>query len=339
MERICLRSFSRFAAGRVWREASTALQLHQQAEALEQQRQELQELLDRLELADLNDPAEQKQLEQEQDRLVHGVRLQEGLMVVFGRLRDGAEQAPSLQEHLSAAIQELQTMAQLDGSLQFLRDQALDLGAAVEDLLRSLDLYGSALESDPEHLDRIQQRLADLKRLQRRHGLDLSGLIQRRDELRHQLGEGAVKADLAALRESERVARQERDQANNRLHQLRQRAADWLESSLMSLLRPMGLDNVRFQVQLTAIDPSEQGADQVSFLFSANPGQPMAPLADVASGGEMSRFLLALKSTLAAVDGSSTLLFDEIDAGVSGRVSGAMGDLLHSLRAIVRCFA
>ena len=317
---------------RVWREASTALQLHQQeAERLEQQRQELQELLDRLELADLNDPAEQKQLEQEQDRLVHGVRLQEGLMVVFGRLRDGAEQAPSLQEHLSAAIQELQTMAQLDGSLQFLRDQALDLGAAVEDLLRSLDLYGSALESDPEHLDRIQQRLADLKRLQRRHGLDLSGLIQRRDELRHQLGEGAVKADLAALRESERVARQERDQANNRLHQLRQRAADWLESSLMSLLRPMGLDNVRFQVQLTAIDPSEQGADQVSFLFSANPGQPMAPLADVASGGEMSRFLLALKSTLAAVDGSSTLLFDEIDAGVSGRVSGAMGDLLHSL--------
>ena len=221
-------------------------------------------------------------------------------------------------------------MAQLDGSLQFLRDQALDLGVA-RGSAAFPGLYGSALESDPEHLDRIQQRLADLKRLQRRHGLDLSGLIQRRDELRHQLGEGAVKADLAALRESERVARQERDQANNRLHQLRQRAADWLESSLMSLLRPMGLDNVRFQVQLTAIDPSEQGADQVSFLFSANPGQPMAPLADVASGGEMSRFLLALKSTLAAVDGSSTLLFDEIDAGVSGRVSGAMGDLLHSL--------
>jgi DNA repair protein RecN (Recombination protein N) len=99
----------------------------------------------------------------------------------------------------------------------------------------------------------------------------------------------------------------------------------------MQLLRPMGLDNVRFQVQLMPIDPSEQGGDQVSFLFSANPGQPLAPLADVASGGEMSRFLLALKSTLASVDGSSTLLFDEIDAGVSGRVSGAMGDLLHSL--------
>lgn len=67
------------------------------------------------------------------------------------------------------------------------------------------------------------------------------------------------------------------------------------------------------------------------FLFSANPGQPMAPLAEVASGGEMSRFLLALKTSLAMVDGSSTLLFDEIDTGVSGRVSGAMAELLHTL--------
>lgn len=317
---------------RVWREAVTALQLHQEeVTRLEQQRQELQELLDSLELAGLDDPAEEQRLEQEQDRLVHGVRLQEGLMAVFGRLRDGAEQVPSLQEHFGAAIHELQSMAQLDGSLQSLRDQALDLEAGVDDLLRSLDLYGSTLESDPERLDRIQERLADLKRLQRRHGLDLVGLIQRRDALRSQLGDGAANADLAALRRTESLARQARDQANDRLHDLRHRAGDCLKSSLTKLLRPMGLDNVRFQVQLTPIDPSEQGGDQVSFLFSANPGQPLAPLADVASGGEMSRFLLALKSTLASVDGSSTLLFDEIDAGVSGRVSGAMGALLHSL--------
>ncbi len=317
---------------RVWREAVTALQLHQEeVTRLEQQRQELQELLDSLELAGLDDPAEEQRLEKEQDRLVHGVRLQEGLMAVFGRLRDGAEQVPSLQEHFGAAIHELQSMAQLDGSLQSLRDQALDLEAGVDDLLRSLDLYGSTLESDPERLDRIQERLADLKRLQRRHGLDLVGLIQRRDALRSQLGDGAANADLAALRRTESLARQARDQANDRLHDLRHRAGDCLESSLTKLLRPMGLDNVRFQVQLTPIDPSEQGGDQVSFLFSANPGQPLAPLADVASGGEMSRFLLALKSTLASVDGSSTLLFDEIDAGVSGRVSGAMGALLHSL--------
>ena len=79
----------------------------------------------------------------------------------------------------------------------------------------------------------------------------------------------------------------------------------------MTHLRPMGLENVRFRVDFSAVDPMDLGADAICFLFSANPGQPLAPLAEVASGGEMSRFLLALKTCLADVDGSSTLLFDE----------------------------
>jgi DNA repair protein RecN (Recombination protein N) len=141
--------------------------------------------LDLLEKADLDDPAEDGLLEQEQDRLVHGVRLQEGLGLLFGRLRDGAEQAPSLQEHFAVAIQELQAMSQLDGSVQPLRDQALDLEAGINDLLQSLDDYSCTLDSNPERLGLIQERLADLKRLQRRHGLDLAALIERRDHLRH----------------------------------------------------------------------------------------------------------------------------------------------------------
>ena len=99
----------------------------------------------------------------------------------------------------------------------------------------------------------------------------------------------------------------------------------------MEALRPMGLANVRFAVALEPAPPGEEGADAVQFLFSANPGQPLAPLAEVASGGEMSRFLLALKTCLAAADPHVTLLFDEIDTGVSGRVSGAMAELLQRL--------
>jgi DNA repair protein RecN (Recombination protein N) len=93
----------------------------------------------------------------------------------------------------------------------------------------------------------------------------------------------------------------------------------------------MGLANVRFAVAIESASPGEEGADAVQFLFSANPGQPLAPLAEVASGGEMSRFLLALKTCLAAADQHVTLLFDEIDSGVSGRVSGAMAALLRRL--------
>ncbi len=315
-----------------WCESAAALEaVEREQQRCEEERADQEALLEQLEAAGLEDPGEQERLEQEQDRLVHGVRLQEGLAQLFRRLRDGAEQAPSLQDHLAASVQELQSMAQLDSSLVELRDQALDLEANVEELLRCLDHYGLALESDPEHLDRIQERLADLKRLQRRHGLDLAGLIDRRDGLRQRLGDGGFAADLERLRLVEKSQRQQRDQANDALRQARSVAAVALQASLLELLPPMGLANVRFEVELRPADPADHGADAVSFLFSANLGQPMAPLTEVASGGEMSRFLLALKTTLAAVDGSSTLLFDEIDAGVSGRVSGAMADLLRSL--------
>ena len=315
-----------------WRDSAGALMRCQQDQQRSEEERAVQDqLLEQLEAAQLDDPAEQLLLEQEQDRLVHGVRLQEGLGRLFGRLRDGAEQAPSLQEHLAEAIHELQAMAQLDSSLESLRDQAVDLEVVIEGLLRSLDQYGFALESDPDHLDQIQLRLVELKRLQRQQGLDLGGLIERRDVLRERLGEGGFAAELERLQAVELEHRLERDRLNGDLHAARQRAAQQLQSALLDLLPPMGLVDVRFSVELLSVAPAEHGSDAVRFLFSANPGQPMAPLTDVASGGEMSRFLLALKTILAAVDGSSTLLFDEIDAGVSGRVSGAMAELLHSL--------
>ena len=315
-----------------WRDSAAALmRCERDQQRSEEERAEQDQLLEQLEAAQLDDPAEQLLLEQEQDRLVHGVRLQEGLACLFRRFRDGAEQAPSLQEHLAAAIHELEVMAQLDSSLESLRDQAVDLEAVIEGLLRSLNQYGFALDSDPDHLEQIQLRLVELKRLQRREGLDLAGLIERRDFLRERLGEGGFAAELERLQAAELEQRLERDRINADLHEARQRAGQQLQSALLDLLPPMGLVNVRFSVELLPVVPAEHGADGVSFLFSANPGQPMAPLTDVASGGEMSRFLLALKTILAAVDGSSTLLFDEIDAGVSGRVSGAMADLLHSL--------
>ena len=315
-----------------WRDVAASLEAcERNLDDAKQRRQDQEELLEQLEQAALDDPNEQQQLEHEQDRLVHGVRLQQGLGSLFGRLRDGAEQAPSLQEHFAAVIQELQAMAQLDGSLEPLRDQALDLDAGVEGLLRSLDHYGASLDSDPEHLDRIQERLAELKRLQRRHGMDLGELITLRDQLRQRLDEGGGADELQRLREQESLQRLERDRANAALHTQRLNAATHLQEALLALLPPMGLTHVRFEVALESAEPAEHGADRVDFLFSANPGQPLAPLTEVASGGEMSRFLLALKTTLAAVDGSSTLLFDEIDAGVSGRVSGAMGEVLRSL--------
>ena len=298
---------------------------------LDQQREELELLLAELERAELDDPEEIDQLEREQDRLVHGVRLQEGLGLLIGRLQDGADQAPSTLDHLLACSHELQQMQGLDPSLQSLSERCLDLESGVQDLIRELEGYGASLDSDPHRLSVLQDRLAELKRLERRHGQDLIDLIKRRDELRDRQQSGGVDALLEQLRSQEQAACVIRDRSNASLRSKRLTVAVELQERLMAHLRPMGLANVRFEVAVEPSEPGESGADAVCFLFSANPGQPMAPLAEVASGGEMSRFLLALKTCLAEVDGSSTLLFDEIDTGVSGRVSGAMADLLRLL--------
>ena len=321
-------------ACRAWKQAAQALELaRSQRDQLQAQRSEQEQVLAALEAAQLEDPQERQRLEAEENRLAHGVRLQEGVAVLIGRLLEGADQAPSVLDHLAACEQELAQMEGLDSALQPLRQSCSDGLVALQDLARDLDRYGASLESDPESLADLQERMALLKSLERRHGGDLAQLIGLRDQLREHLAPGGVEASIQGLEQAEAGARQLRDRCNGALSQARRQAAGELEQQLMEALRPMGLANVRFAVAIEPTTATEDGADAVQFLFSANPGQPLAPLAEVASGGEMSRFLLALKTCLAAADPHVTLLFDEIDTGVSGRVSGAMAELLRRLAA------
>ena len=321
-------------AWRAWRQAAAALE---QAQAnwqqLQQERARQEQLLEDLEAARLEDPAERQRLQTEENRLAHGVRLQQGVMALIGRLLEGADEAPAVLDHLAACEAELAQMQQLDPSVAALAARCSDGLAQLQDLARDLDRYGAGLESDPDTLAQLQERIAQLKALERRHGKDLADLISWRDELRELLAPGGAEASLEALQAAEAAARTGRDRANALLTAARLTAATALEQQLIEALRPMGLANVRFAVAIEAATPSEEGVDAVQFLFSANPGQALAPLAEVASGGEMSRFLLALKTCLAAADPHVTLLFDEIDTGVSGRVSGAMAELLRRLAA------
>ena len=317
---------------RAWKRAAAALaQARSDHERLEADRQRSQQLLDDLEAARLDDPRERQRLEEEQDRLSHGVRLQQGVMTLLGHLVEGAEGMPSTLDQLGACEQELQGISGLDSGLAPVRQRCAEILLQVQDLARELDRYGSGLESDPESLASLQERIAQLKALERRHGQELGGLIQLRDRLRQHLDPGGSGAELQQLEAAEARSRQERDRASGQLSALRRQAALGLEEQLMASLRPLGLAHVRFSVAVEPGEPGDDGADRVQFLFSANPGQPLAPLQEVASGGEMSRFLLALTTCLAAADPHVTLLFDEIDSGVSGRVSGAIAALLRRL--------
>ncbi len=320
------------SAVRAWKAAAVALHTAR----AEQQRQQLDQhrrlqLLEDLEAAQLEDPHERQRLQGEQDRLAHAVRLQEGVMIVTGRLVEGLDGGPSVLDHLAAIEQELQHLQGFDESLQPVLERCCEAAQLLQELASGLDRYGAGLESDPQTLSGLQERMAQLKALERRHGQELGALIALRDDLRCQFDAHGLEASLRELEQQEESSRLLRDRACARLTQRRQAAATALERQLMDTLRPLGLAQVRFSVSIEPAPPADEGADAIGFLFSANPGQPLAPLQEVASGGEMSRFLLALKTCLAAADSQVTLLFDEIDSGVSGRVSGAIAALLRRL--------
>jgi DNA repair protein RecN (Recombination protein N) len=228
----CLRTVS--ASWQVWQNChAEVLKLETDRRRFKEQQEEQDALLMELEAASLDDPAEIQQLEQEQDRLVHGVRLLEGLAVLIGRLQDGAEQAPSALDHLTACCHELQQLQSLDSALSVSAERCLVFEAGLLDLIRSIEAYGASLESDPERLGELQERLALLKRLERRYSVELKVLIERRDTLRDQNAAGGADAALEVLRDQEQEARKHRDSCNQSLTVLRQASAACLEERLM----------------------------------------------------------------------------------------------------------
>jgi len=287
--------------------------------------------LDDLEKADLQDPLEDITLLQDQDRLVHSVTLQETLSKIFFYLKENSIDSPTALENISLCIHDLKGIISLDQSLSIKLEKAIDIQAIIQDFVSELELYSSSLESDPEQLSFIQERIAVLKKLKLRYGMNLPDLISKRDSLLLKNNSEDLKSNLINLHDAEKVSRLYRDKQNSELTKLRKTKAEEFELLLKRYLQPLGLANVRFKVLINDKEPSSTGKDHVQFMFSANPGQPLSPLSQIASGGEMSRFLLAIKRILSQLDNSSVLVFDEIDAGVSGRVSSAISSVLKEI--------
>ncbi len=322
-----------------WFYASSKLKKYlKEKERIQNQQEEDLLTLEELENVQLDDSLEDKKLIQEQDRLVNGVRLQEGLSILLSRLQDGSDEIPSVLDHFNSCISELKIISKLDNTLIPQYDAFLDLECSTRSLIQLLENYSSVLESDPINLEAIQNRLSTLNRLKRKYNMDLDQLILLRDELRSNFQGEELNEKLNDLISIESNARKERDDYNIKLTEMRKQAALLLEQKLMEYLRPLGMLNVRFKVDIINTTPNQTGVDSVQYLFSANPGQPLLPLSDVASGGEMSRFLLALKTILSTIDNNNTIIFDEIDVGVSGRISRAIADLLKCLSQTKQVF-
>ncbi len=287
--------------------------------------------------ANLENPDELDQLQQEHQRLGHAVELQQQSFQIYSLLyeNDGDRNGrggTACADRLGQAEAILQDMLPYDSSLQSLLDLVNEAITQVQEAGLQINSYGSGLETDPERLEEIDERIRELKQICRKYGPSLGDAIAYFEKINAELASFDDESQsLEALEAAAQVAETQLKKSCGQLRSLRQTAAQALETRLLVELKPLAMEKVKFQVQLTPITPTASGADGICFLLSPNPGEPLQPLSETASGGEMSRFLLALKSCFSQIDPVGTLVFDEIDTGVSGRVSQAIADKLRQL--------
>ncbi|MEH1874072.1 DNA repair protein RecN [Nostoc sp.] len=322
---------------------ATNFSIYQQAHlALEKRRTSERERLQQLDLltyqvqelgaANLCEANELEQLAQEQERLNHVVDLQQMSYKVYQALYQNDHETPAAGDLLGDSEAILNDMVEYDTQLQHLLELVRDAQAAVMEVGRQINAYGDGLEADPHRLEEVEERIQELKQICRKYGPTLKEAIAYYQRIQEELAQlNDSEQSIESLEQQEKACFEKLTQTSNQLTQLRSKAAANLESRLIAELKPLAMEKVKFLVEIVPALPTAMGADKITFMFSSNPGEPLQPLTEVASGGEMSRFLLALKACFSQVDVAGTMVFDEIDVGVSGRVAQAIAEKLHQL--------
>jgi DNA repair protein RecN (Recombination protein N) len=288
------------------------------------------------ELQEIEDAApsetEEEALAGERERLRHleGLRLACARGLAALAPEDGGGVAAAT----AAAAAALEAMRGIDPALDGLAGRLAGLAVEADDVAGELRHYGEGIEAPPGRLDEVEERLAVLERLKRKHGGTIAAVLAhaaacraRRDALA-----GAEEA-LAAAESEVAAAGAELAERAGALRAAREGAVPALEEAVAGVLAELAMEGASFAVRLAARpDPGPAGADEVEFLIAPNRGVPPGPLRDTASGGELSRVMLALMS-VAAEAGPATLVFDEVDAGIGGQTARAVGEQMRALAA------
>jgi len=279
-------------------------------------------------------PGEDVELENERRVQKNVARLQESANAAYSALYDSANSAAT---QMRTALKRVEELCRIDGSLQPVADALKPAEIAVDEASSALRDYLDRLEADPDRLENIEARLAQMDRLKRKYGSSIDEILAFLEDVRSKIGSvesaGERRTSLAA--EVERLSK-EYEAAAARLTKLRREAAQRLARAVERELASLAMQKTTFELRLEKADWSERGADRVQFLISANPGEEPRPLERIASGGELSRVALALKTCLqqpAASGAPLTLVFDEIDAGIGGAVAESVGRRLKKLAA------
>ncbi|MFP3854894.1 MAG: DNA repair protein RecN [Anaerolineales bacterium] len=291
------------------------------------------------------EPGEERELASEQARLANAEKLSNLSGAALASLEEGLRGEISASDLLGQAVEAIEELAEVDNSLEELRDQAQAVQEQVSDLARRLRIYQEHIEHNPVRLDEVEERLALIKGLKRKYGDDIESILSFAERARVEL-EGITHAE-------ERIEQLEAEEpellaalggAGESLSEARRQAAAALAEAVEAQLADLQMMGARFSVhqvwqeeesgapvngRRVAFGP--RGLDQVEFMVAPNPGEGLKPLVKIASGGETSRLMLALKGVLAQADDTPTLIFDEIDQGIGGRVGAVVGQKLWSL--------
>lgn len=276
--------------------------------------------------ADLS-PGEDEALEAEAGRHEHSEELAQGAQSVADLLYDGEE---AVSDRVAQALQTLERLVRFDPELQADAERLKEAFYAVQEVGRRMGDYATSVDHDPERLEEVRARLDRLFRLKRKYGPELADVLETAQRVRAELADhDDADHDVDRLRREIEEATRSLEAVAGKLSEARRSAARRLSDSIADVLPGLGLGEGRFEVVLTSHETiSAGGAESVEFRVSPNRGFDPMPLSKIASGGELSRIMLALKSVLASVDRVPVLVFDEIDAGVGGVVATSVADKL-----------
>ncbi len=288
-------------------------------------------------------PGEDTELMQEEKILKNAEKLYQVSSELFNELYD---EEHSIYDRISDGLTKFEELTEIDATLNSLKTDFEAAQVAVEEIAKFLQSYNTDIEFNPDRLEAIRSRLGLLSGLKRKYNRSLDEIIAHRENLEQELLLiENLESDISHVKEQIEIERSRLSELCFSLSAQRGKAAKELEELVIQHLSQLGMKNAEFKINISQT-PDENGAvmadgghyrtsalgiDHVEFFISANLGEDLKPLAKVASGGEVSRIMLAIKSSLARVDRIPVLIFDEIDIGISGRIAQAVGLSLKRL--------
>lgn len=309
-------------------------ELEKSGQQREQRIDMLRYQIDEIEAAQLQ-PGEEEMLTERRQFFENAGQLAYSLQAASKLLSGGEEEDDGAMDLLSRAADELADVAALSQDLNNLSQKAEEARYQVEDLAASVAVLAADVDFSPKERDAVEERLDVIYRLRRKYGATIEEVLSYHDKASKELGEleNADDRKDEMMEEYHRTLTCAREIASE-LSKRRRQAAEELEAKIVAQLKDLDMPKVRISIQVssqTKLNP--HGMDEVRFLISTNPGEPVKPLSKIASGGELSRIMLAIKNVLTQTEDVGTLIFDEIDTGVSGRaaqkIALKLGEISH----------